>query len=182
MSMRRPSRTGLAAAALVVLAAGPLAACGSSGDPIPASRAADLEARFDAVKTAVDNGNCSAAEQAVAQAKGAVLNLPSSVDADLRGRLEDGVANLADLVPAQCGTGGSSTGQSQQSTTPEKQQTETQKTDTQGTDTTPKETTPTETSPTQTTPTQTQTQPTTPSQSTPAPDTGGASPNSGGTP
>ena len=110
MSMRRPSRTGLAAAALVTLAAGPLAACGSSGDPIPAARAADLEARLDAVKTAVDNGNCSAAEQAVAQAKGAVLNLPSSVDADLRGRLEDGVANLADLVPAQCGAGGSSTG------------------------------------------------------------------------
>ena len=182
MSMRRPSRTGLAAAALVVLAAGPLAACGSSGDLIPAPRAADLDARLDAVKTAVDNGDCTAAQQAVAQARGDVLNLPSSVDAALRDRLQEGVDNLAELVPAQCGSGGSGTEQSQQSTTPEKQQSKTQKTDTQSTDTAPKDTTPTETSPTQTTPTQTQTQPTTPTPSTPAPDTGGASPNSGGTP
>ena len=181
MSMRRPSRTGLAAAALVALAAGPLAACGSSGDLIPASRAADLDARLDAVKTAVDNGNCTAAQEAVAQARGAVLNLPSSVDAALRDRLQEGVDNLAELVPAQC-SGGSGTEQSPQSTTEEKQQSKTQKTDTQSTDTAPKDTTPTETSPTQTTPTQTGTQPTTPTQSTPAPDTGGASPNSGGTP
>jgi hypothetical protein len=180
MSMRRLSRTGLAAAALVALAAGPLASCGSSGDVIPASRAADLDAQLDAVKTAVDNGNCTAAQQAVAQAKGEVLNLPSSVDAALRDRLQEGVDNLAELVPAQCGSGGSSTEQSPQSTTPKKQQSQTQKTDTQSTDTAPKETTPTETSPAQTTPTQTQ--PTTPTQSTPAPDTGGASPNSGGTP
>jgi hypothetical protein len=182
MSMRRPSRTGFAAAAALALAGGPLIACGSSGDPIPASRAAALDAQLDAVKTAVGNGNCSAAEQAVSQAKGDVLNLPSSVDSALRDRLQEGVDNLAELVPAECGSGGTSNGQSTQGTTTDKQQTQTQKTDTQSTDTTPKETSPTGTQPTQTTPTQTQTQPTTPTQSTPAPDTGGASPSSGGTP
>jgi hypothetical protein len=180
MSMRRPLRTGLAAAALLALAGGPLVACGGSGDPIPASRAGDLKAELDAVKAAVASGNCDGAGRAVAQVKGSVLNLPSSVDEDLRDRLQEGVDNLEQRVPAACGAAG--TEESPQTTTQEKQQTETQKTDTQSTDTGEKETTPTETQPTQTTPTQTQTQPTTPTQTTPAPDTGGASPNSGGTP
>jgi hypothetical protein len=182
MSMRRPLRTGLAAATVLALAGGPLAACGGSGDPIPASRAADLKAQLDAVKAAVAARNCDGAEQAVAQVKGDVLNLPSSVDEDLRGRLQEGVDNLAERVPAACGSAGSSTEERTPSTTQDKRQTETQKTDTQGTDTEQKETTPTETQPTQTTPTQTQTQPTTPTETTPAPDTGGASPNSQGTP
>jgi hypothetical protein len=182
MSMRRPSSTGLAAATILALASGPLAGCGGSGDPIPASRGSDLKTELDAVKTAVDSGNCDAAGQAVAQARGDVLNLPSSVDEDLRARLQEGVDNLARLVPAKCGSSGTSTRETTPSTTQE-QQTDTSKTDTQGTDTS-KGTTTTQTQ-TQTTPTQTQTQtqPTTPdTQSTPAPDTGGASPNSQGTP
>ena len=107
--MRRPSSTGLAAAAILALAGGLLAGCGGSGDLIPASRAADLRTELDAVKTAVDNGNCDAAGQAVARARGDVLNLPASVDQDLRARLQEGVDSLARLVPSECGSSGSST-------------------------------------------------------------------------
>jgi hypothetical protein len=183
MSMRRPSRTALAATALAALAGGPLAGCGSDGELIPPARAADLQAQLDSVASATAAGNCEAAEQAVSRARGAVLNLPGDVDQDLRDRLEQGLDNLEQRVPAACG--GSDEGQdTEEPTTTDEQpadtgQTDTQGTDTQGTDTQPTDTQPTDTTPTQTQPTQTQpTTPTTPGQ--PAPDTGGAAPQSEG--
>jgi hypothetical protein len=55
------------------------------------------------VATDFQAGNCMAAEQAVVKARGALLNLPSSVDGSLRARLQAGVAKLSAQVPATCG-------------------------------------------------------------------------------
>jgi hypothetical protein len=182
VSMRRPSRIAVAAVTLAAAGGGSLSGCGSDGEGIPPARATDLKAQLDSVASAVAAGNCDGAAQAVARARGAVLNLPADVDQDLRDRLEQGVDNLDERVPAACGATDAGQGEEQPTTTQQEGtdtgETDTQRTDTQGTDTTPTDTQPTDTTPTQTQPTQTQpTTPTTPGQT--APDTGGAAPDSG---
>jgi hypothetical protein len=179
--MRRPSRIAVAAVTLAAAGGGSLTGCGSGGEGIPPARATDLKAQLDSVASAVAAGNCDGAAQAVTRARGAVLNLPADVDQDLRDRLQQGVDNLDERVPAACGA--TDEGQEEEPTTTQEEgtdtgETDTQGTDTQGTDTTPTDTQPTDTTPTETQPTQTQpTTPTTPGQT--APDTGGAAPDSG---
>jgi hypothetical protein len=180
--MRRPSRTALAAAAIAALAGGPLAGCGSDGELIPPARAADLKAQLDAVASATAAGNCAGAEAAVTRARGAMVNLPDDVDQGLRDRLEEGIDNLEQRVPADCGATDEDQDPEQPTTTQEEPadtgRTDTQGTDTQDTGTQPTDTQPTDTTPTETQPTQTQpTTPTTPGEA--APDTGGAAPDGG---
>jgi hypothetical protein len=123
-------------AALLGAAAAGLVACGSGGgdrsDLIPQRSADRLKSALSDVRSAVDDGDCDQAEQAVTRARGVLVNLPSAVSDRLVARLQEGIDNLAEVAPREC---------EQQDT-----QTETQTTTT-APETTPEETTTTETTP-----------------------------------
>ncbi len=142
---------GLALALLV-------AACGDEDRSglLPSSDAQTLLDQLDGVRGRVADGECSALTADLAELRGAVLNLPSSVDEQLRARLDEGVQNLAEIAPPEC------TGQTV--TTEEPQETPTPDTETQ-----------TQTIETTTTPEPTATPTATP-EPTPTPDTGGVEP------
>jgi hypothetical protein len=114
-------------ALLLGAAAAYLVACGDD-NLIPASDASRVQNALDEVEADYRAGKCQAAEAAVAKAKGALLNLPDSVDARLRERLRSGVAKLGERVPATCG-------QSQTQTQQSETQTQETQTDTESTDT-----------------------------------------------
>jgi lysozyme family protein len=126
-----------------------LVACGGDGQ-IPASDASRVDNALDEVAANFRAGNCQAAEQAVARARGALLNLPDSVDSRLRARLRSGVANLSERVPATCGQAQTQT-QETQTQTQETQPTESTQTETTDTSTTDTSTTDTRTQPTEST-------------------------------
>jgi hypothetical protein len=151
-------------AAVLGVSSAALVACGSGGgdrsDLIPQRSAQRLKSALSDVRSAVDEGDCTAAETAVARARGILVNLPQSVDDRLVARLREGIDNLQEIAPDEC---------RQQQTT----STETTTQTTTPTATTPTDTTPTDTTPTDTTPTgTTQTNPTTTGTTTsPAPTT-----------
>jgi hypothetical protein len=137
------------AALLLGAATAFLVACGDD-NLIPPSDASRVQNALDEVQADYRAGRCQAAEAAVAKARGALLNLPDSVDSRLRDRLRSGVAKLGEEVPATCG-------QSQTQTQETQTQTQETQTDTESTDTdTDTETTESET----TESTETETQPT----------------------
>ena len=115
------------AALLLGVATAFLVACGND-NLIPASDASRVQNALNEVEADYRAGKCQAAEQAVARAKGALLNLPDSVDSRLRDRLSSGLAKLGKEVPATCG-------QSQTQTQETQTQTQETQTDTQSTDT-----------------------------------------------
>lgn len=142
-------------ALLLGLASSLLVACGggSGGGLIPQHRATAMEQQLDRVSAAVHAGRCQAAGQAVDQLQREVNALSGDVDAALRTRLQEGVANLARRAPQEClGTATTTTTETVPTTT------ETVPTTTETTPTTT-ETTPTTT---ETTPTATATTPATP--------------------
>jgi hypothetical protein len=135
------------AALLLGAATAFLVACGDD-NLIPASDASRVQNALNEVEADYRAGKCEAAEQAVVKARGALLNLPDSVDSRLRDRLRSGIAKLSEQVPATCG-------QSQTQTDPSQTQTQETQTDTESTDTdTDTETTETETTETETQPTE----------------------------
>jgi hypothetical protein len=137
------------AALLLGAATAFLVACGDD-NLIPPSDASRVQNALNEIQADYRAGRCQAAEAAVAKARGALLNLPDSVDPRLRDRLRSGVAKLGEEVPATCG-------QSQTQTQETQTQTQETQTDTESTDTdTETETTETET----TESTETETQPT----------------------
>jgi microcompartment protein CcmL/EutN len=157
----------LAAAVLGVLAAG-VAACGSDrSDLIPADSAESLSSILADVEQAVGDGDCDAAQSSLSRARGALVNLPESVDDRLVARLEEGVENLESIAPEECAS-------QEQQTTTVPTTTEATPTETTATETTPTETTATETT-TTTTPTETTTTtaPTTTTEPAPPADTSG---------
>jgi hypothetical protein len=119
------------AALLLGAAAAYLVACGGNDNLIPASDASRVENALNEVQADFRAGRCQEAEAAVAKAKGALLNLPDSVDSGLRDRLEAGVAKLSEQIPATCGQAQTQTQETQTQT----QETQTDTTTT-GTDTT----------------------------------------------
>jgi hypothetical protein len=135
------------AALLLGAATAFLVACGDD-NLIPASDASRVQNALDEVQADFRAGNCQGAEQAVARAKGALLNLPDSVDSRLRDRLRSGVAKLAEEVPATCGQSQTQTQETQTQT--QETQTDTESTDTD-TETETTESTETETQPTEST-------------------------------
>jgi hypothetical protein len=143
----------LLAASLLGASSAGLVACGGGGE-IPSKDASSLERTLDTVASEARAGNCTAAQDAVAKARGVVVNLPDSVNARLRARLNDGLANLTKRVSVQCQA------QAPATTQPEQQQPQTS-TEPTGTATTPTETTPTDTQPQDTTGTPTTPPPTT---------------------
>jgi hypothetical protein len=95
----------LATAALLGVGAALLVACGTSGTGlIPAASAGPLQSDFEAVAQAAQtgNGNCLATESALGKTEQDFLALPSTVDAGLRGRLREGIANLRKVALAMC--------------------------------------------------------------------------------
>jgi hypothetical protein len=137
------------AALLLGAATAFLVACGDD-NLIPASDASRVQNALDEVQADFRAGNCQGAEQAVARAKGALLNLPDSVDSRLRDRLRSGVAKLAEEVPATCGQSQTQTQETQTQTQTQETQTDTESTDTD-TETETTESTETETEPTEST-------------------------------
>jgi hypothetical protein len=135
------------AALLLGAATAFLVACGDD-NLIPASDASRVQNALDEVEADFRAGNCQGAEQAVARARGALLNLPDSVDSRLRDRLRSGVAKLAEEVPATCGQSQTQTQETQTQT--QETQTDTESTDTD-TETETTESTETETQPTEST-------------------------------
>jgi len=170
-----------AALAATLLVAG----CGDTAGLIPESDAQSILTGLDRLEQQIDDGDCDNVPATVADLQEQVSELPRSVDARLRARIEEGLANLATLAPRDC---------------LDQKLTTTTTTTTTTTATTTTTTTPTQTTPTQTqtppqpvpTPTQTQTPtqptptPTTPTPpsggggTSPDPDTGGATPDTGG--
>jgi hypothetical protein len=165
-------------AAVLGVGSGVLAACGSgSGDRsalIPQSSASRMKTALSDVQSAVDDGNCQRAQLALARARGVLVNLPASVDQQLRDRLKDGLDNLRNIVPDQCRQSTTT-----ETTTTPPETTTTNTTPTTTTNTTPTNTTPTtttNTTPTTTTGTTTTPPPTTTTTAPPADTTGGVTP------
>jgi hypothetical protein len=96
-------RATFGALAVVACAAG-LAACGGDeeGGPIPQATGETLIAQLDQIESAVQAGECDAAQTtALAFAQG-VNDLPTEVSGELRTRLVEASANLEELIPTQC--------------------------------------------------------------------------------
>ena len=157
----------LFAAALGVVCAVLVAACGGDDSKLISPRDAEALKRYaDRVGAAVDSQDCQTAAVEVQRAQDRISELPSDVDPELRTNLEEGFQNLAQTAAREC-----------QGTT------ETQPTETTPTET---ETTPTETTQTDTTtteeppPTTTEEPPPTTTEQPPPTDTG-SGPGNGGT-
>ena len=141
----------LPALAAVVLGAATamLVACGGDGR-IPAGDASSLTNALNEVSVDFRAGRCDAAERAVAKAQNELLALPDSVDAALRNRLQSGIRNLRERIPATCDQAQTQTQETQPETTTDTPTTESTEsetttsestttdtgTDTSGTDTT----------------------------------------------
>ncbi|HVR05309.1 MAG TPA: hypothetical protein VMS02_04655 [Solirubrobacteraceae bacterium] len=102
----RPRNTlRLLLAGLLGAGAAVLVACGGSGSGlIPAGNAGPLETDFQAIAQAAQEGagNCTATESAIHKAESDLQTLPSSVDAGLRSRLQEGTSNLAARARKMC--------------------------------------------------------------------------------
>jgi hypothetical protein len=114
------------AALLLGAATALLVACGGGDGRIPAGDASSLTSALNQISSDYRNGQCEAAQRAVAKAQNDVLALPDTVDAGLRQRLQSGIRQLAERVPATC---------SQTQTQTQQTQTDTSTTDTGTTDT-----------------------------------------------
>jgi hypothetical protein len=171
----RPALPFLLALVLGVAAAA-LVACGSSSSSrrqfIPDRSAQRMSDALADVRSAVDDGDCTKAEQALARARGVLVNLPSAVSDRLVAQLREGLDNLRVVAPRECAQNQakSQTQTTTETTTPETTTTETTPTTT--TSTTPTTTTSTTPTTTTTTPTTTTAPPTT--TTTPADPSGGA--------
>jgi hypothetical protein len=92
-------------AVLLGIGAAVLVSCGSSGKGlIPAAQAGPLQSDFLAVAQAAreGDGSCQTTEVAIHKTEHDLRTLPSSVDSGLRGRLEEGVANLSARARVMC--------------------------------------------------------------------------------
>jgi hypothetical protein len=138
------------AALLLGAATAFLVACGDD-NLIPPSDASRVQNALNEVEADYRAGRCQAAEAAVAKARGALMNLPDSVDSRLRDRLRSGVAKLGEEVPATCGQSQTQTQETQTQTQETQTDTESTDTDTETTETETTESTETETQPTEST-------------------------------
>jgi hypothetical protein len=172
----RPRLLPALAALVLGAATAVLVACGGDGR-IPAGDASSLKSALNQVSVDFRAGRCTAAAQAVAKAQNDLLDLPDSVNAKLRDRLQSGISNLRRQVPKTCDQAQTQTQEAPSDTTT----TDTATTETTDTETTDTETTDTETTGTDTTGTDTTGTGTTGTQTT-GTDTSGTDTGTGGTP
>src|SRR5262245_8963353 len=138
----------LLAAALGVVCAVLVAACGGDDSKLIPQRDAEALKRYaDRVGAAVDSQDCQTAAVEVQRAQDRIAELPRQVDDGLRANLEEGFQNLAQRA-AREGQGTTETNPTE--TTPTETTTETTETDTTPTETTETDTTTTEAPPTDT--------------------------------
>jgi hypothetical protein len=157
--------------ALLVGAVAALAAgCGDRSNLLPPANASTLSDQLDAVREAVNAGDCSAANRALAQADATLKRVPSTVSRALRSRMRAGLVQLRTTVPRDC--------RAPETTETQTTETQTVTTETPTVTSTPETTSAPETTttPTPTTPTPTTTAPEPPPTSS-TPDTGGAEPD-----
>jgi len=106
MTMKAPATLRFVAlATILVLAAASISGCGSSGSGlIPAGNAGPLQRDFQRVaEVAMEgNGDCVPTEEAIEATERDFRRLPSSVDAGLRERLSEGIANLRRRAMEAC--------------------------------------------------------------------------------
>jgi hypothetical protein len=147
----------LAVAGALGAGAALLVACGASGkNLIPVADAGPLQSDFNAISTAVANGDCAGVDQALAKARADLTTkLPSTVDPRLRARLQQGLDDLAQTAPTECRKNQTSSTQTTTPTTTATTTTTPPPTATTQTTTTPPPTA--TTAPTTTTPTTTDT-------------------------
>lgn len=83
---------------LGVASAVALASCGGGSDAklLPGTTANEIESNLDQVKALVENGDCTGAEDAVAEVSAEVEEL--NVAAKLKGALQEGTAKLSEVV------------------------------------------------------------------------------------
>jgi hypothetical protein len=123
-----------------------LVACGgSTAGLIPQSNADELNGQLRDISSAVDAGNCTAANEATAAFLQAVRALPESVDQRITLRLSSGVKTLERRVPIDCAAAVPNTTTTTTTTASTTETTDTTDTTdtTQSTDTLATETTPT---------------------------------------
>jgi hypothetical protein len=107
-----PALAALALGATTAL----LVACGGDGR-IPSGDASSLKSALNRIEADYRAGRCQTAEQDVEKAQNELLDLPDSVNADLRNRLESGIRNLRKQVPATCDQAQTQTQETQPDTT-----------------------------------------------------------------
>jgi hypothetical protein len=140
-----------ALAALVLGAATALlVACGGDGR-IPSGDASSIKSALNRIETDYRAGRCQTAEQDVEKAQNALLNLPNSVNDDLRNRLQSGIRNLRERVPATCDQAQTQTQETQPDTTTDTPTTESTESETTTSESTTTDTTGTDTTGTDTT-------------------------------
>lgn len=145
--MRMRNLLRLIPAALLGVGAAVLVACGSSGKGlIPTAYAGPLQNDFQAVVRAAQEGNgeCSATEAQIRKTERDLHKLPASIDGGLRGRLEEGVENLAARARVLCAQPLAQTTATTPTTTAPPPATTTPSTTTPPTPTTPSTETPSE--------------------------------------
>jgi hypothetical protein len=154
-----------------------LVACGDRNGLIPRSEADAMRSDLDQAASLAGGQECRAAQAAVVDAQARAADLPRTVDADLRGRLDDNLQHVLSRLRAQCGK---TTSTQKTNTTPTQTQT------TATTQPTTTETTPTTTTTQPSPPPTTTTKESPPSGSgsggTPAGSGGGGSGSGGSTP
>jgi hypothetical protein len=124
-------------AALLGVAAALLVSCGGDRSAlIPQSSAEDLKAALADVEQAVASGDCAETGRALTRARGALVNLPPSVDDRLVARLQRGIENLESIAPQECQQAATQT-QTETVETPTQETTATTETMTEETTTTP---------------------------------------------
>jgi len=97
MTTRRPALSLIAAAAALGLSA-----CGSTEGGIPGSDADTLRKELGDVANFVERGDCDEIDGQLRQVRNAVVELPNSVDAELRDNLDEGVGVLEGVVASDC--------------------------------------------------------------------------------
>jgi hypothetical protein len=86
----------------LTLAACSLAACGGGAGLLSSDQATNFNAALDSVSTAVQNGNCAAANNAADSLRNEVANLPPSVNPSLKANLNEGVQKATIYAQTAC--------------------------------------------------------------------------------
>ena len=154
MTVRRPA--ALLTALLLGLLSAFAAACGQDESTLlSSSRAESLRKDLDAVETAVAEGRCQRAREALDDLDGTVDGIPGEVDRRLRQRLRDGVERLVQQVPEDCRDNRPEEPEPEETVPEETVPEETIPEETEPEETVPEETVPEETVPEETVPEET---------------------------
>jgi hypothetical protein len=121
----------------LTLAACSLAACGGDAGLLSGDQANNFNAALDSVSTAVQNGNCAAANNAADSLRNEVANLPPSINRTLTQVLNQGASTVAERASIDCRSGTTTTDTTTTASTPKTTTSSTTTTSTTTTSSTP---------------------------------------------